>query len=277
MTNLASFLKETAERFESAGIESYQADAEQLIAHHLETSRGELISRTFLSEEFTPSDDLLQDIARRENREPLQHLTGVAYFRHLTLSVGPGVFVPRPETESVVEIGLAFLTEKLGARSLDIGTGSGAIAIALATESNAQVDAIEKSPEAFSYAERNILANNAQVNLMAGDFRELPLEFGAYDLVISNPPYIPLSAIPLDPEVRDHDPDIALYGGQDGLDVIRDLIELGELLLRPGGMLVLEHADGQSDMVCELLLANWQNVRAHPDPTGRLRAVSAIR
>lgn len=277
MTNLASFLKETAERFQSAGIASYQADAEQLIAHYKDISRGELLSKAFLSENFTPGDELIQAIERRERREPLQHLTGVAHFRHLTLSVGPGVFVPRPETESVVEIGLSFLAEMPHARVLDIGTGSGAIAIALATESKAQVDAIEKSPDALAYAEKNIVANSAGVNLMAGDFRDLKLEFGVYDLVISNPPYIPESAIPLDPEVRDHDPELALYGGQDGLDIIRDLIELGQLLLKPSGMLVLEHADGQSDMVCELLLANWHNVRAHPDPTGRLRAVSAIR
>jgi release factor glutamine methyltransferase len=112
---------------------------------------------------------------------------------------------------------------------------------------------------------------------LVGDFREISLEFESYDLVISNPPYIPLNAIPLDPEVRDFDPALALYGGEDGLDLIREIIEHARLLLREGGMLVLEHADGQSDMVCELLLAHWQSVRAHPDSTGRFRAVSAVR
>jgi release factor glutamine methyltransferase len=140
-----------------------------------------------------------------------------------------------------------------------------------------QVDAIELSDDAARFTLQNIDSSRASVNLLVGDFREIPLEFASYDLVISNPPYIPLSAIPLDPEVRDFDPELALYGGEDGLDLIREIIEHARLLLREGGMLVLEHADGQSDMVCELLLANWQTVRAHPDSTGRLRAVSAVR
>jgi release factor glutamine methyltransferase len=277
MTNLASFLKETAERFRIAGIASYQADAEVLIAHFLDCSRGELIAKAFVDQAFKPSEALIYAIERRAKREPLQHLTGVAHFRDLSLFVGPGVFIPRPETESVVSIGLSFMEARVNPKALDIGTGSGAIAIALATETGARVDAIEKSDVAAGYAQKNIVASGATVNLMVGDFRELKLDFGSYDLVISNPPYIPQSAVPVDPEVRDYDPELALYGGEDGLDLIRELIELSYLLLAPSGMLVLEHADGQSDMVCELLLANWQNVRAHPDPTGRLRSVSATR
>ena len=152
-----------------------------------------------------------------------------------------------------------------------------AIAISIATEAGIEVDAIEKSEPAAKFAKANIADNKALVNLLVGDFRDLELGFGDYDLVISNPPYIPISAVPIDPEVRDHDPDLALYGGEDGLDLIREIEELSQLLVRTGGMLVLEHADGQSDSVCELLLANWQNVKAHPDPTGRLRFVSAIR
>ena len=277
MTSLSQFLAETASSFQVAGIESFQADAETLIAFSLGISRGELQAKVFLDEAFDPSPLLREQIARRSSREPLQHLTGVAHFRNLSLEVGPGVFIPRPETESVVAIALDYLVGLEEPKVLDIGTGSGAIAISIATEAQLEVEAIELSKEAAEFTQRNIAANSASVNLMIGDFRDLKLEFGSYDLVVSNPPYIPLSAIPLDPEVRDFDPDLALYGGEDGLELIREIIEHSELLLRPGGMLVLEHADGQSDMVCELLLAHWQTVRAHPDSTGRLRAVSAVR
>jgi release factor glutamine methyltransferase len=277
MTSLSAFVAQTAEKFRAAGIESHLADAEALIAFHLGITRGQLQAQAFLGEAFEADLKLQQFIERRCNREPLQHITGVAYFRNLTLAVGPGVFVPRPETEAVVEIALAAIKNRPGVKVLDIGTGSGAIAISIATEANLEVDAIELSEKAAEFALRNISSNRARVNLTVGDIRSLPVAFGLYDLVISNPPYIPLTAVPLDPEVRDFDPELALYGGEDGLDLIREIISLAELLVRPSGMLVLEHADGQSDMVCELLLANWQNVRAHPDPTGRLRAVSAIR
>lgn len=277
MTSLSAFLSQTAERFKLAGIESHQADAETLIAFHLGISRGQLQAKAFTGETFEPDSALQQLIARRSNREPLQHITGVAHFRNLTLAVGPGVFVPRPETEAVVEIALDALKSLPNAKVLDIGTGSGAIAISISTEANLEVDAIELSEAAAEFALRNISSNAARVNLTVGDVRSFPLSVGSYDLVISNPPYIPLTAVPLDPEVRDFDPDLALYGGEDGLDLIREIVTLAEILVRPSGMLVLEHADGQSDLVCELLLANWQNVRAHPDPTGRLRAVSAIR
>jgi release factor glutamine methyltransferase len=277
MTNLSQFLAEIAARFQTAGIESFQADAETLIGFSLGISRGELQAKAFLGESFEVSEELQELIERRSRREPLQHLTGVAHFRNLSLAVGPGVFIPRPETESVVSIALEQLQGISNARVLDIGTGSGAIAISIATEANLQVDAIELSDDAARFTLQNIDSSRASVNLLVGDFREIPLEFESYDLVISNPPYIPLSAIPLDPEVRDFDPELALYGGEDGLDLIREIIEHARLLLREGGMLVLEHADGQSDMVCELLLAHWQSVRAHPDSTGRFRAVSAVR
>lgn len=277
MTNLGSFLEQTASRFKNAGIESFQADAEQLIAFSLGLSRGELVAKAFLNSQFTPEPSLIALIDRRANREPLQHLIGVAFFRQLSLSVGEGVFVPRPETEAIVSLALDFLEAKPNAKVLDIGTGSGAIAISIATEAGLEVDAIELSETAAKFASSNIASNSARVNLLVGDFREIELGFGEYDLVVSNPPYIPISAVPIDPEVRDYDPDLALYGGDDGLDLIREIEELSQLLVRKGGMLLLEHADGQSDSVCQLLLANWQSVKAHPDPTGRLRFVSAIR
>lgn len=277
MTNLSQFIDETAGRFQSVGIESFQADAETLIGLSLGLSRGELQAKAFLGDAFEPASELQDWIARRAKREPLQHITGVAHFRNLTLAVGPGVFIPRPETESVVTIALDYLGGMSEPKVVDIGTGSGAIAISIATEAGIDVDAIELSEPAAGFTEQNIFSHGASVSLFVGDFREIDLEFGRYDLVVSNPPYIPLSAVPIDPEVRDFDPELALYGGEDGLDLIREIIDHAHLLLRPGGMLLLEHADGQSDLVCQLLLANWQTVRAHPDSTGRLRAASAVR
>jgi release factor glutamine methyltransferase len=277
MTKLQSFLEQTADRFAAAGIVSAQVDAELLLSFHLGLSRGELLSKAFMGEEVELDQKLEEIILRRVQREPLQHITGQAFFRGLKLEVGPGVFIPRPETEGVVQIGLDFLAGTMSKKVLDIGTGSGAIAISIAKESDAIVQAVELSAKAAEFTSRNIASNQAAVELFVSDFRDLQLQFSSYDLVISNPPYIPQDAIPIDPEVRDFDPELALYSGPDGLDAIREIIESALLLLRPGGMLVLEHADGQSDQICELLLGDWQQVRVHPDPTGRLRSVSAIR
>ena len=163
-------------------------------------------------------------------------------------------------------------------RALDIGTGSGAIAISIAKETHAKVTAIELSSYAAEFARANIKALEADVELLEGDFMEHIGNLPQFDLIISNPPYIPASMVPVDLEVRDYDPALALYGGEDGLDVVRDLVASTKLILREGGLLVLEHADGQSDSICELLLENnWRSVQVHPDPTGRLRAVSATR
>lgn len=277
MTELQGFLNQTASRFSAVGIVSAQADAELIISFHLGLSRGELLKQAFMGTMILPDENLEGLISRREQREPLQHITQQAFFRNLVLEVGPGVFIPRPETEAVVQIGLDFLAQTESTRVLDLGTGSGAIAIAIATETDATVQAVELSAEAAAFAFRNIAANRAKVELFISDFRELELGFESYDLVISNPPYIPQDAIPLDVEVRNFDPELALYSGMDGLDLIRQIIESALVWLRPGGMLVLEHADGQSDEICELLLADWHGVRVHPDPTGRLRSVSAIR
>jgi len=271
MTNLRNFLEATAQKFKAAGIASFQADAEILIADSLEINRGELLAKVFLAEEFDPNPTLEALIARRVMREPLQHLIGFAHFRNLKLKVGPGVFIPRPETEAVVSVALDFLKSQENPVALDIGTGSGAVAISIATESNADVTAIELSEKAAEFARENIASHSAAVKLLVGDFRELALS------IVSNPPYIPVQAVPLDPEVRDYDPELALYGGEDGLDLIREIVEIGLVSIRPGGMLLIEHADGQSDSVRELLLAQYQNVRVYPDPTGRLRFVSAIR
>jgi release factor glutamine methyltransferase len=265
-----------------AKVPNPQADAYWLICHAANISKSEMLNRmTFdLGLTDTQRELLLISLEQRMQRIPLQHITGTAAFRDFELSVGKGVFIPRPETEMVAQLGIDYLKGIDGpSRALDIGTGSGAIAISLARAiSRAEVFAVEASLEAAEYTARNIAALAPGIELRVGDFQDRVLDLaGSLDLLISNPPYIPLDAIPLDLEVREHDPDLALYGGQDGLDVIREIIQIGPLLLKRGGMIVLEHADGQSDAVCELLLAEgFSKVQAHSDLAERLRSVTAI-
>jgi len=153
-----------------------------------------------------------------------------------------------------------------------------AIAISLALETSAEVVAIEVSNDAAKYARENIQRFAPHVQLIVGSFEQSLLNLTELDLIISNPPYIPRAAVPIEPEVYKFDPEVALYSGEDGLDSIREIVAISTFALRPEGMLVLEHADGQSDQVCELLLEQgFTSVTAHPDPTGRLRAVSGIR
>jgi release factor glutamine methyltransferase len=265
-----------------AKVPNPQVDAYWLICHAAGISRSELLNRMTFDFGLTDPqrEELLLALEKRMQRIPLQHITGSAGFRDFELRVGPGVFIPRPETEMVAQLGIDYLRQiPSPALALDIGSGSGAIAISLAREViGTRVIAVEASQDAAAYTAQNIQGLAPSVELRVGDFQDNVLDLsGSLDLLISNPPYIPIDAIPIDQEVREHDPDMALYGGQDGLDVIREIIQFGPLLLKRGGMLVLEHADGQSDAVCELLLAEgFSKVQAHSDLTERLRSVSAI-
>jgi len=270
-------LKQAEASLSAAGIISAAAEAELLMCYYLEISRGELATQLVLDTDLEAPSGFFDLVELRCSRVPLQHITGKAPFRSIELSVGEGVFIPRPETEQVVQVAIDFLALLPGEpRALDIGTGSGAIAISIAKETNAKVTAIELSEAAAEFARANISALGANVDLLEGDFMELMGNLPQFDLIISNPPYIPNSMVPLDQEVRDYDPALALYGGEDGLDIVRDLVATTKLILREGGLLVLEHADGQSDSICELLLENnWRRIQVHPDSTGRLRAVSA--
>ncbi len=269
------------EKLASSGVPSPDADAHWLLAHATDSTRAELLTNISFDLVLTQEQitEFNLSLEKRLRRIPLQHITGTAAFRSLELAVGPGVFIPRFETEQVTQIAIDFLNSlPAKPKAIDVGTGSGAIAISLAKETNAEVYAIELSASAVDYARANIEGNEVEVKLFEGEFELLLPTLRDLDLIISNPPYIPISAVPQDPEVRDFDPELALYSGEDGLDAIRALIDLALLSLRPGGMLVLEHADGQSDLVRELLLeAGYGAVSVHPDPTGRLRAVSAIR
>ena len=280
---LSEALALASEKLSTAGVPSPQADATWLLCHILETDRSDLLTRITFDQDLAAEqlEAFLVALARREKREPLQHITGKAAFRSLELSVGPGVFIPRPETEQVVQYAIDYLRQlPMPGVAIDLGTGSGAIAIAMAVEvPQTKVYAVELSQAAFDYAAKNIEANLAAVELRLGAMQEVVSDLvGGLDVVISNPPYIPDSAIPIDPEVRNFDPELALYGGEDGLDVIRDISGIAAALLRAGGLLVLEHAESQSDAIRELLLNDgWLSVSAFQDATMRYRTITAIR
>ena len=196
------------------------------------------------------------------------------------MTVGLGVFVPRPETELIAQLAIDALKADPSNQpvAVDLGTGSGAIALAMATEvPHAQVFAVEKSAAAYEFAKQNFAKYSKLENLIQGDMADAFQELiGKVSVVASNPPYIPNDAVPRDPEVQQYDPALALYGGDDGLDLIRIISARAKELLHPGGFLVIEHADSQSKQVCELLLADgWVQVSAHQDLTFRDRAVSA--
>ncbi|HWH98519.1 MAG TPA: peptide chain release factor N(5)-glutamine methyltransferase [Pseudolysinimonas sp.] len=267
----------------AARVPSPQADAELLVAHVLGVSRGQVQAHAVTA---TPLDAeqrhaVLELVERRAAREPLQHLTGVAGFRSLELSVGPGVFVPRPETELVAQLAIDALLAVPGGtpKAVDLGTGSGAIALALATEvPYAEIVAVENSPRAFIWARENAARIGVpNLRLVFADLSDaLPELDGTFDVVASNPPYIPTGAIPRDPEVRLHDPDVALYGGADGLDIVRAVSTTARRLLRPGGTLVLEHGELQGADIRDLLIADgWIAPATTRDLLGRDRATTA--
>lgn len=251
-----SLRRDIAERLRAAGIASPEADARALIAH-VADDRG--FEPHLTREQHARLLDLVE---QRCQRVPLQHLTGVAGFRYLDLAVGPGVFVPRPETEVIVDLALREPFET----AIDLCTGSGAIALALATESDAEVIGVEKDPHALAWAQRNC---EDRVTLLEGDVCS-PLDLPIVDLVVSNPPYIPQAMVPVDPEVALHDPGMALYGGIDGLDIVRCVVQRGRELLKPGGRLLIEHSESQGAAV-RTLLAGFVEVTTHRDLTGRDR------
>jgi release factor glutamine methyltransferase len=266
-----------------AGVPTPDADAELLIGHVLGLTRGQVQAKAVTDAGVGPDDAMtvIEVVERRAAREPLQHITGRAAFRQLELAVGPGVFVPRPETETVAQLAIDALlaVPSPAPLAIDLGTGSGAIALALATEvPHASVVAVENSPRAFVWTKQNareIAAPN--VRLVFADLADAVPELdGTVDVVVSNPPYIPLGAVPRDPEVRLHDPEHALYGGADGLDVVRAVSLRARALLRPGGTLVLEHGDLQGPEIRALLASDgWRAPATTTDLLGRDRATTA--
>jgi release factor glutamine methyltransferase len=279
----ARSLLATARRtLHAAGVESPDHDARVLLAHALATD----LSRLPLVGQVGPDQAAAFEalVARRAAREPLQHLTGVAYFRHVELRVGPGVFVPRPETELLAGWAVEQASAALAAGTterpvvVDLGTGSGAIAKAVAHEVPAAlVHAVELDERAHDWAARNLA--DTGVDLRHGDLATaFPELAGTVDVVVSNPPYIPHEAWEsVAVEVRDHDPELALYAGGDGLDTIRAVERRAALLLRPGGSVGVEHADLQGETAPGVFRSagRWDLVRDHADLTCRPRFVTA--
>ncbi|HYO20379.1 MAG TPA: HemK/PrmC family methyltransferase [Dermatophilaceae bacterium] len=331
MRLLRDAVREAVRTLTDAGVESAEFDAVALAACAGKTTTSEVHKMVIMGAPVPEGfDDLVSERARRV---PLQHLTGKAGFRRLELSVGPGVFIPRFETELTAALAIAFLrkprdgaqesgsnlgtlqrtvprfagsggdtvprfagleggtvprfagenlTRSLGLRVVDLCSGSGAIALAVKDEvPQAEVHGVELSDLAHAWAIRNRDDLGLDVDLRLGDatlaFPELE---AAVDVVVSNPPYIPEGSIPNDPEVREHDPEVALYGGSsDGLRIPLEVAARAAVLLRPGGFFVMEHADVQGDSLAAALRTTglWQDVQDHLDLNGRPRAVTAVR
>lgn len=283
--NIATLLSESTGLLARAGVPSPDVDAELLVGFVLGMSRGEVQAKAITGTPTSERDarTIVELVERRATREPLQHITGRAPFRSMELAVGPGVFVPRPETEQVAQFAIDALRAAATPSPIgvDLGTGSGAIALAMATEvPHARVFGVENSAEAFPWTTRNFRDSGAAnaTPLFADLAMALPELDGTVAVVISNPPYIPADAIPRDPEVRLFDPAHALYGGADGLDVVRQVSQTAKRLLHPGGTLVLEHGELQAAEIAALLAADgWRAIASHPDFLGRDRATTALR
>lgn len=280
--SLADAVSEATAVLADAGVPSPRVDAELLADHLMGVGLGRL--RAMLLGDAPAPAGYAELVAERARRIPLQHITGVAHFRYLQLAVGPGVFIPRPETESVVQLVIDRLRELLRAgvarpRVVDLGTGSGAIAGSVAHEvPEAVVHAVEYSEFAHAWAAKNL--EPLGVTLVRGDLRDALQELnGTFDVVVSNPPYIPAEAIPNEPEVALHDPPEALYGGgADGMDLPTAAAASAARLLVPGGYFVMEHAEVQAAWISAMLAGTglWSEVATHVDLNGKERATSAV-
>ncbi|NYI46772.1 release factor glutamine methyltransferase [Nocardioides aromaticivorans] len=282
MSTTRELVRAAADRLAAAGVASPEYDAAELLAHVLGTTRGRLLLVDAVEEpQRRRYDDL---VARRAAREPLQHLTGSAAFRHVEVAVGPGVFVPRPETELLAGWAIDRAREVVAAGEVpvvvDLCTGSGVIARSIADEvPEARVHAVELDPGAHAWAERNLAGTGVDLRLgdLATTFDELA---GQVHVLVSNPPYVPLEAWEsVAVEARDHDPHLALFSGDDGLDAIRVIAVRGLLLLRPGGVVGVEHADAQGEAAPAVFSQDgrWEEVRDHRDLAGRPRFLTARR
>ncbi|WP_256461184.1 peptide chain release factor N(5)-glutamine methyltransferase [Blastococcus sp. PRF04-17] len=275
---------EAARRLAAAGVESARVDAELLLAHALAVPRSRLFTLDDVPDDAAGRFAELVD--QRADRVPLQHLTGRAPFRQLELAVGPGVFVPRPETEQLTGWALERIVDQDGPLVVDLGSGSGAIALSIAHEHpGARVTAVERDPGALHWTRHNaslrVGAGDTPIGVVQGDMtdptllRELD---GRVSVVVSNPPYVPDGAV-LPQEVADHDPPLALWGGPDGLDVVRGMLAVAARLLHTGGWLGIEHADQQGSSLPAVVRAHgaWTDVEDHPDLAGRPRFTTARR
>ena len=293
MATARALVADATNRLTQAGVASPSVDAAELLAHVLGTTRTRLLLQDAVSDDDARRFEKL--VVKRMSRVPLQHLTGSAAFRFMELAVGPGVFIPRPETELLAEIAIRELRQLGGGGvAVDLCAGSGAVAISIATECrDCEVTAVELSDDALPWLVKNaeshldaVAAANSVLQVLhqsatqVGDLAHL---VGRCDVVTSNPPYIPDAMVPVDPEVLAHDPHMALFGGRDGLDVVRGLLPVAHALLKPGGLLAIEHADVQGETAGDkgvpevLRAAGWVEVVDHDDLNGRPRTTVARR
>jgi release factor glutamine methyltransferase len=280
--NLREILKDAKEQLALSEIDG--VDAEILLAHVLGISRMDLhnpvlLERTLeaLDDKSIPLETFHDLLARRILHEPLQYITGTAYFRNLELKVGPGVLVPRPESELLVGVVLTHIANLPAPVSvIDLGSGSGALALAIATEaSNSRVIAVEKSDEALVWLKKNVESIVEDLRIVHSDVNDA-LPGIKCDVVIANPPYIEdESDLPRD--VVEHEPAIALFGGKDGMDAPRQFISSASRLLKSGGLLAIEHNEKQGTFIKDALSADFEEIQLHQDLAGRPRWTSAIR
>ena len=285
MQEIKQILKSAKERLSAAGIN--EIDAEHLLAYIIGISRMDLHNPVKLESAINSAGDfgVIEDtfarlVSRRANHEPLQYLTGVAYFRHLEIEVGPGVLVPRPESELLVDAVLTHisnLADREGEISVvDLGSGSGALALAIATEApKSRVVAVEKSPEAIVWLKKNVAAISENVRIVEADVSDALIGVKC-DIVIANPPYVPDSQ-ELPRDVVDHEPKIALFGGATGLEIPAQFIAAASRLLKSGGVLAIEHTEEQGAAIAELLANDFVEIALHNDLTNRPRWTSAVR
>lgn len=296
---MGAVLEAAAARLARAGIDAARHDAKLLLAESAGRSLSDVDKAVLMDDafsQFAPSPEARgafeSMLARREAREPLQHIVGHAPFRYLELEVGPGVFVPRPETELVVQEAIDWITAHglYSPRVVDLCAGSGAIGLAIATEvPGAQVWAVELDTQAAQWTRRNMHKVGERFPDLVANYRlevadatcpvTLATLDGTADVVISNPPYIPLTNVPQQPEVRDFDPDTALYGGSaDGMMIPERIIVRAAALVRKGGLFVMEHDITQGDRTVAFARANgFTEARTHADLTGRPRYLVATR
>ena len=276
---------------DALGCDLHQLDQALLLNRTAEELLTKVVCRTYTDGSQSAALERYQSyLQRRAGREPLQYILGHAYFRYLDLRLGPGVFIPRPETETVVQAGVDALTRVDHPLAVDLCSGSGAIGLSLATEvPGARVRAVEVDEQAYRWGTLNAAAQETTIREAGSDYQLLLADVtdpatlsdlnAQVDLVISNPPYVPMDAIPSQPEVRDWDPDLALYGGSpDGCLLPCRILDKAMVLLIPGGLLVMEHDVSQGPaMIAAALERGYVQARTHQDPTGRDRYLTARR
>ena len=280
--DIKEILRDAKSHLSESGIS--QVDAEYLLAHVLGISRMDLHNSVLVervlsevSESEVFQEQFLNLMERRINHEPLQYLTGVAPFRYLEIAVGPGVLVPRPESELLVDAVLTHIKNLPSPVSIiDLGAGSGALALAIATEApGSRVIAVEKSPEAIYWLKKNVSVIAENVRVVEGDVAEV-LPGVKCDVVIANPPYIP-DAQELPRDVIGFEPHAALFGGPSGMELPRIFIKAAARLLKPAGVLVIEHTENQGAAIASELALDFLSITLHDDLVARPRWTSAVR